>query len=90
MSESPLSPHSVPTIAHAQTKAVALLLLAGTLLVLFVLYVMQARGVFTENQQLLLVAENAEGVTVGSDLSFSGFPIGRVSRIELAEAFFMN
>ena len=85
MSESPLSPHAVPTIAHAQTKAVALLLLAGTLLVLFVLYVMQARGVFPENQQLLLVAENAEGVTVGSDLSFSGFPIGRVSRIELAE-----
>ena len=62
MSESPLSPHAVPTIAHAQTKAVALLLLAGTLLVLFVLYVMQARGVFTENQQLLLVAENARAI----------------------------
>ena len=30
------------------------------------------------------MADNAEGVSVGSDLSFSGFPIGRVQRIELA------
>lgn len=82
-------PHSAhaptPSIAHAQAKAGLLLLLAFALLIAFVLYVMQARGVFTENQALLLVADNAEGVSVGSDLSFSGFPIGRVGRIELAE-----
>jgi phospholipid/cholesterol/gamma-HCH transport system substrate-binding protein len=79
------TPNAQPGIAHAQTKAAALLVLAAALFVLFVLYVMQARGVFAENQSLLLVADNAEGVSIGSDLTFSGFPIGRVSRIELAE-----
>ena len=49
-----------------------------------VLYVMYARGVFEATQKLVLVAEDSEGVTVGMDLTFSGFPIGRVQRIELA------
>jgi phospholipid/cholesterol/gamma-HCH transport system substrate-binding protein len=34
----------------------------------------------------VLVAEDAEGVVVGMDMTFSGFPIGRVRRVELAEA----
>jgi phospholipid/cholesterol/gamma-HCH transport system substrate-binding protein len=33
----------------------------------------------------VLVADDSEGVTVGMDMTFSGFPIGRVRRIELAE-----
>jgi len=32
-----------------------------------------------------LMADDSEGVVVGMDLTFSGFPIGRVQRIELAE-----
>jgi phospholipid/cholesterol/gamma-HCH transport system substrate-binding protein len=39
--------------------------------------------VFESTQRLVLVAEDAEGVRVGMDMSFSGFPIGRVRRIEL-------
>lgn len=61
-----------------------LLVLITTLVCSFLLYVMYARGVFESTQQLVLVADNSEGVIVGMDLTFSGFPIGRVRRIELA------
>jgi phospholipid/cholesterol/gamma-HCH transport system substrate-binding protein len=64
---------------------------AALLLALFVvlvggtaLYLMYARGAFESTQRLVLVAEDSEGVSVGMDLTFSGFPIGRVRRIELA------
>ena len=46
---------------------------------------MYARGVFESTQQLVLISDDdAEGVIVGMDLTFAGFPIGRVRRIELA------
>ncbi|HYD57804.1 MAG TPA: MlaD family protein [Burkholderiales bacterium] len=63
------------------------LLLGFTLLIAaaFVLYVLYARGVFEPTQRLTLVADNVEGVSIGMDLSFSGFPIGRVHKIELAD-----
>jgi phospholipid/cholesterol/gamma-HCH transport system substrate-binding protein len=44
---------------------------------------MYARGVFEPTQQLVLVAEDSEGVVAGMDLTFAGFPIGRVRRTEL-------
>lgn len=47
-------------------------------------YVLYARGVFESTQKLVLVAEDSEGVVVGMNMTFSGFPIGRVRRIELA------
>jgi phospholipid/cholesterol/gamma-HCH transport system substrate-binding protein len=46
-------------------------------------YLLYARGVFQPSQRLVLIADDAEGVTVGMDLTFSGFPIGRVRKIEL-------
>src|SRR5690349_2219481 len=52
---------------------------------MFLLYVLYARGVFEPTQRVTLIADNVEGVSIGMDLSFSGFPIGRVHRIELAE-----
>ena len=48
------------------------------------LYVMYARGVFESTQKLVLMSEDSEGVVVGMNMTFSGFPIGRVRRIELA------
>lgn len=63
-------------------------LLVGLAVVLgtgFVLYALYARGVFEDDQQLTLIAENGEGVSVGMDLTFSGFPIGRVKRLALDE-----
>ena len=63
-------------------------LLAGLAVVLgagFVIYALYARGVFEDTQHLTLVAENGEGVSIGMDVSFSGFPIGRVKRLALDE-----
>ena len=74
-----------PPIPHAGAKTVAMILVTLLLLGGFVLYVMFARGVFEENQRLVLLAENSEGVTIGMDMTFTGFPIGRVRRIELGE-----
>ncbi len=72
-------------IANLERKAIALLLLVATVILGFLLYVMYARGVFESTQQLVLISDDSEGVIVGMDLTFSGFPIGRVRRIELAE-----
>ena len=55
------------------------------LMVASALYVMYARGLFDSTQKLVLVSEDSEGVVVGMNLTFSGFPIGRVRRIELAD-----
>ena len=55
------------------------------LIVAAALYVMYARGMFESTQKLVLVSEDSEGVVVGMNLTFSGFPIGRVRRIELAD-----
>ncbi|HYR36365.1 MAG TPA: MlaD family protein [Burkholderiales bacterium] len=63
-------------------------LLVGLAVVLgagFVIYALYARGVFEDTQRLTLIAENAEGVDIGMDLTFSGFPIGRVKRLALDE-----
>jgi phospholipid/cholesterol/gamma-HCH transport system substrate-binding protein len=63
------------------------MLIAFTIMVAaaFVLYVLLARGTFEATQRLTLLADNAEGVSLGMDLTFSGFPIGRVRRIALRE-----
>jgi len=63
-------------------------LLLGLALMLgigFVGYVLFARGIFEATQRVTLIAENAEGVAIGMDLTFSGFPIGRVQRVALDE-----
>ena len=63
------------------------MLLAATILIAggFVLYVLFARGTFDHTQRLYLVANDVEGVSVGLNMTFSGFPIGRVRRITLGE-----
>lgn len=76
---------SPPGVAHLQLKAAALLVLMLALVGGAALYLMYARGVFEATQRLVLIADDSEGVVVGMDLTFSGFPIGRVRRIELAD-----
>lgn len=73
-----------PLIPHVEFKAALLLVLTLALIGGFLAYVMYARGVFESTQRLVLVADDSEGAKVGMDLTFSGFPIGRVRRIELA------
>jgi len=79
--ESPPRPSAGPQLEFKAALLLALfiLLVGGT-----ALYLMYARGTFESTQRLVLVAEDSEGVRVGMDLTFSGFPIGRVRRIELA------
>ncbi len=71
-------------VAYLEIKAAALLLFTLALIVGSGLYLMHARGVFEPTQTLVLTADDSEGVVVGMDMTFSGFPIGRVRRIELA------
>lgn len=70
--------------AHVEVKAAILLVLIGALVIAFVVYVMYARGVFEPTQRLILETDNSEGVAPGMDLTFAGFPIGRVSQVGLA------
>lgn len=84
MSESP-DPTLPVASEQLEFKAVLLLAFIFSLVVASALYVMYARGAFDSTQKLVLVAEDSEGVVVGMNLTFSGFPIGRVRRIELAE-----
>lgn len=83
-SAGPATPPLRP-VAHLERKAAALLLLTCALVLGALVYLMYARGVFEPTQSLVLTADDSEGVVVGMDMTFSGFPIGRVHRIELAK-----
>lgn len=75
---------AAPAVTHLEVKAALLLVLMVLLIGGSVLYLLYARGAFEATQRLVLVADDAEGVSVGMDITFAGFPIGRVRRIELA------
>lgn len=75
---------SLRPVAHLERKAAALLLLTVALIVGAAVYLLYARGVFESTQTLVLTSDDSEGVAVGMDMTFSGFPIGRVRDIALA------
>ena len=75
---------------HVEAKAVILLVLLGVMICGFVFYVMYARGVFEPTQRLTLVADDSTGVIPGMDMTFAGFPIGRVRQVELADTGKVN
>ncbi len=87
----PREPNSAMPPAHTlesrrlEFRAALLLVFMVFLISAAVLYLMWARGAFQETQKLVLTTDDSEGVSVGMDMTFSGFPIGRVSKIELAE-----
>ena len=84
MTTPPPSDAPLPSdVAHLQLKARLLMLFMVLLVVSSGVYVLYARGWFEETRHLVLVAEDSEGVIVGMDMTFSGFPIGRVQRIAL-------
>ena len=78
-------PETLAPVAHLQLKATALLLLTLALIFGSGVYLLYARGAFEPTQTLVLTVDDSEGVVVGMDMTFSGFPIGRVRRIELTE-----
>lgn len=71
--------------SNLEFKAALLLIFLIVLICSSAAYLMYARGAFEATQELVLLADDSEGVTVGMDLTFSGFPVGRVSRIELGK-----
>ncbi|TQK03292.1 MlaD family protein [Herbaspirillum sp. SJZ107] len=79
----PTAPAAPDEPKHVEAKALILLVAIGALIAAFVLYVMYARGVFEKTQTLTLVADNSEGVIPGMDMTFAGFPIGRVRQVSL-------
>jgi phospholipid/cholesterol/gamma-HCH transport system substrate-binding protein len=79
------TPATPKPVANIEVKAVLLLLFMLALIGGTVAYVLYARGAFESTQELILLSDDSEGVVVGMDMTFSGFPIGRVRRVELAE-----
>jgi phospholipid/cholesterol/gamma-HCH transport system substrate-binding protein len=79
--ESTLTPAASQSLA---VRAALLVILLALLVAGSVAYLLCARGVFEPSQRLVLLADDVEGVTVGMDMTFAGFPIGRVRGIELA------
>jgi phospholipid/cholesterol/gamma-HCH transport system substrate-binding protein len=84
MADTPAPPPEPASVRNAELKAGLLLALMVALVAATTLYLMYARGAFEATQRLLLQADDSEGAVVGMDLTFAGFPIGRVRRIELA------
>jgi phospholipid/cholesterol/gamma-HCH transport system substrate-binding protein len=78
-------PAPTKPVRHLEVKAALLLVFTAVLIAGSVFYLLYARGVFQATQTLVLLTEDSEGVVVGMDMTFSGFPIGRVRRVELAE-----
>lgn len=78
------TPQDDALVRNAEFKAFLLLALMVLLVAATAVYLMYARGAFESTQRLLLQAEDSEGVLVGMDVTFAGFPVGRVRRIELA------
>ena len=74
-----------PGIRHLRLKVGVLLALIPVLVIALAVYALYARGVFEASRTLVLIAPDAEGVSVGMPVTFSGFPVGTVSRMDLTE-----
>lgn len=77
-------PVAYSPVRHLELKARLLLLFTALLVAGSAIFLLHSRGVFEPTQTLVLATDDSEGVLVGMDLTFSGFPIGRVRRVELA------
>ena len=80
----PESADPLPPVPHLERKARLLLLVMLLLVSGAIVYLMYARGAFERTQRVVLIADDSEGIVVGMNMTFSGFPIGRVGRIELS------
>jgi len=79
------APVRAPLIKNLDFKVGLLLGLTLLLAAAFLVYTLYARGVFERTQRLTLVTENAEGVEVGMRMTYAGFPVGQVKRMNLTE-----
>ncbi|WP_066270534.1 MlaD family protein [Hydrogenophaga palleronii] len=81
----PPPPPDTPPVKNLEFKAGLLLMLMAVLVLGSAAYILYARGVLEPTQRLVLISDDSEGVVVGLDMTFAGFAIGRVARIELAD-----
>lgn len=79
------APVRAPLIKHLEFKVGLLLALTILLAVGLVTYGLYARGVFEPTLTINLTAPDAEGVSIGMPVTFSGRPIGEVTNLELTE-----
>ena len=84
-SPDPLPPDALDE-RRLRWRALLLLLMMALILTSSALYLMWVRGAFEATQPLYLTTDDSDGVLVGMDLTFAGFPIGRVRKIELVGA----
>ena len=77
-------PTAAKPVKHLEFKAAVLLVFTLVLVLGSALFLFYSRGAFEPTQTLTLVTDDSEGVVVGMDMTFSGFPIGRVRKVELA------
>lgn len=90
MEPSPVSPPvkrppGAPPIRNLEFKVGLLLVITVVLGIAFVLYGLYSRGAFEATQELVLTTDNADNITIGMPMTFSGFPIGKVKRIQLED-----
>ncbi|MDO9225780.1 MAG: mammalian cell entry protein [Pseudomonadota bacterium] len=89
MERAPISPAPpvprAPLIKNLEFKIGLLLALTVLLIAAFFAYALYARGAFQVSNKLILTAEDVEGVSIGMPISYSGFPIGKVSRLHLLD-----
>ncbi len=79
------APVRAPLIKNLEFKVGLLMVLTGIIALAFLIYVLHARGAFEDSQALVLTADNADGVSIGMPVTFSGFPIGQVRRMTLTD-----
>jgi len=78
-------PPGAPPIRNLEFKVGLLLVITVVLGIAFVLYGLYSRGAFEATQDLVLTTKDAENIAVGMPMTFSGFPIGKVKRIQLQD-----
>lgn len=79
------APVREPRIKNLGLKVGFVLTLIPVLIVALLVYALYARGVFERTQAFYLIAQDAEGVSPGMPVMFSGFNIGQVSGMTLTE-----
>lgn len=82
MERTPLPPTG---IRRLRLKVGLLVAVIPLIVIGLAVYALVSRGVFEASRRVVLVAADAEGVSVGMPVMFSGFPIGNVAGMDLTE-----
>jgi len=72
-------------IRRLRLKVALLAAVIPAIVIGLAVYALYSRGVFEASRRVVLVASDAEGVSVGMPVMFSGFPIGNVAAMDLTE-----